>query len=91
MTWEQVKTRSKDCERRSLVGKLGSQDIRYKKRNGGSKESKGAPSKRMKFGLIREDWGEQPKVNPEEQEQQEPLVGSTNPIKEQTLTSKDGE
>ena len=53
MTWEQDKTRSKDSERRSMVGKLGSQDIRYKKRTGGSKESKGAPSKKMKFELLR--------------------------------------
>ena len=69
--WELDKTRSKDQERREIARNMTlSREQNGKKRNlknlGNNKGAKGAPAKKLRFGLIREDWGEAPNTTPRE-------------------------
>ena len=58
--WEQRRTNTKDKERRDIVKNLGSLNTRSMKRIEDIREKKGAPPKRMRYGLLEEDWGEAP-------------------------------
>ena len=58
--WEQGRTRKKDKERKEKARSLGSIWSRSKKR---AEAKEGAPPKRIKHELLREDWGEAPTTN----------------------------
>ena len=87
-TWEHAKTWTKDQERRSLVkqmvdnrelGKRREEDVRP------DTGAEGAPRKKLKYGLLREDWGEAPK--PREQDNPN-TVGSRSLGGEQVHSSR---
>ena len=64
--WEKDKTRSRDKERRQKAMKIGNKGATVKgaKRTQKTEGSKAAPSsKRRKYALLGEDWGELPSSN----------------------------
>ena len=86
-TWEHTKTWTKDQERRCLVKQMVDSRELGKRREEDDKPDKGAegaPRKKLKYGLLKEDWGEAPK--PREQENPN-TVGSRSLGEEQVNQS----